>query len=298
MDTTHSRTAISKTAITLLVAIALLAGCSSDTDTDSSTLSAPTTKDKKVSPDSAPVLAIDAEKNTADITAMAKTTTMLPDFASYTDVKTKKREFFNFLLPRIRTANDAELARRDYLLALDPTVLNETDSARLATMAKRYRIKTPDISEPELINQLLIRVDSVPASLILAQGANESAWGTSRFAKQGLNFFGIWCFSKGCGITPSARNDGASHQVQKFKSLQDGVNKYVITLNSHPAYKKLRQVRATQRANDEALLGAELAVGLEKYSERGTEYVEEIQSMISYNKLETFNRKPATLGEG
>ncbi|MGK0461595.1 MAG: Bax protein, partial [Candidatus Azotimanducaceae bacterium] len=235
---------------------------------------------------------------TLEAPAINKPATPLPDFASYTDVKTKKQEFFKFLLPRIRAANNAELKRRDYLLALDPETLNETDQASLATMATRYRIKTPDISDSELINQLLVRVDSVPAALILAQGANESAWGTSRFAKQGLNFFGIWCFSKGCGMTPSARNDGASHEVQKFESLQAGVNKYVITLNSHPAYQKLRQVRAAQRENEEPLLGAELAVGLEKYSERGTEYVEEIQSMISYNKLEAFNREPATSGEG
>jgi Bax protein len=273
-----------KSGITLLITIALLAGCSNDTET--SDLAKPDGRK------------VNETAGTLEAPAINKPATPLPDFASYTDVKTKKQEFFKFLLPRIRAANNAELKRRDYLLALDPETLNETDQASLATMATRYRIKTPDISDSELINQLLVRVDSVPAALILAQGANESAWGTSRFAKQGLNFFGIWCFSKGCGMTPSARNDGASHEVQKFESLQAGVNKYVITLNSHPAYQKLRQVRAAQRENEEPLLGAELAVGLEKYSERGTEYVEEIQSMISYNKLEAFNREPATSGEG
>lgn len=296
MDKTYN-----KSAIILLVAIALLAGCSNDIDTPSTT-----SKDAKGELDSTPPLVSVTPDVTPKVTPQvtpqavkkARAAGPLPDFASYKDVKTKKREFFNFLLPRIRMANDAELERRGYLLALDPAALGETDQARLATMAVRYRIKTPDISEPELIDQLLVRVDSVPASLILAQGANESGWGTSRFAKQGLNFFGIWCFSRGCGMTPSARNDGASHEVQKFKSTQASVNKYVITLNSHPAYKKLRQVRATQRANDAAQLGAELAVGLEKYSERGTEYVKEIQSMISYNKLEAFNRKPGTSGEG
>jgi len=263
------------TGIILLVALVLLAGCSNETNT---------------TPDAQEIQA--ANENTT------ASPTQLPDFASYTDVKSKKREFFDYLLPRIRKANDAELERRDYLLTLDPTELSKGDKTRLAAMAKRYRVTGSDITEPELIDKLLVRVDSVPASLILAQGANESAWGTSRFAKQGLNFFGIWCFSKGCGMTPQARDDGASHEVQKFQSTQASVNKYVITINSHPAYEKLRWVRAEQRANDEALLGTELAVGLEKYSERGTEYIEEIQSMISFNKLEAFNRKPITSGEG
>jgi len=287
---------------TLLVTIALLAGCSNDADMPTEIQGAQTTPAAKVESDS-----IKASTNEAPTASAAQlkasppaitTPTSLPDFASYADVKTKKREFFNFLLPRIRKANDAELERRDYLLTLDPTELSARDRTRLAAMAKRYRVTSADIAESELIDKLLVRVDSVPASLILAQGANESAWGTSRFAKQGLNFFGIWCFSKGCGMTPQARDDGASHEVQKFESTQASVNKYVITMNSHPAYEKLRRVRAAQRANDEALLGVELAVGLEKYSERGTEYVEEIQSMISFNKLEAFNRKAATSGEG
>lgn len=212
----------------------------------------------------------------------------IPDFSAYTDVKEKKREFFNFLLPRIRKANDVELANRDFLLTLDIANLSEQDRTKLAALAKRYRVKQKDTSK--VMAELLLKVDSVPASLVLAQGANESAWGTSRFARQGYNFFGIWCFTKGCGMTPRSRDDDASHEVQRFDSTQGSVNKYVLTINSHPAYAKLRQVRADQRRNDEALLGAELAVGLEKYSERGHEYVEEIQSMISYNELEAFNR--------
>lgn len=221
----------------------------------------------------------------------------LPNFAEYQDVKAKKRDFFNFLLPRIRKANDAELERRDFLLALEPDDLSSRDKERLAKMATRYRVKG-EMTHPELIEALLVKVDAVPAALVLAQGANESAWGTSRFARSGYNFFGIWCFSKGCGMTPRDRNDGASHEVEKFESAQASVNKYVLTLNSHPAYEKLRDVRAKQRNADEALLGAELAVGLEKYSERGEAYIEEIQSMISFNKLEEFNRKAPTTGGG
>lgn len=236
--------------------------------------------------------------NTAVTSEVAATApAALPNFAEYTDVKAKKRDFFNFLLPRIRKANDAELERRDFLLSLDINNLSKRDKERLVSMADRYRV-TEEMTHPELVEALLVRVDAVPAALVLAQGANESAWGTSRFARTGYNFFGIWCFTKGCGMTPKARDDGAVHEVQKFESTQASVNKYVLTLNSHPAYEKLREVRAKQRSTDEALLGHELAVGLEKYSERGEAYVEEIQSMISFNKLEEYNRKPATSAGG
>jgi Bax protein len=264
-----------------LIAILLITACSNEDQATEQHATKPQTSD-----------------NTAGSEKVAVSTpAALPNFADYKDVKAKKRDFFNYLLPRIRKANDVELERRDFLLTLDPEELSKRDKEQLTNLAKRYRVTT-EMNYAELIDALLIKVDAVPAALILAQGANESGWGTSRFARTGYNFFGIWCFSKGCGMTPKDRNDGAVHEVQKFESTQASVNKYVLTLNSHPAYAKLRDVRAKQRRDDEALLGHELAVGLEKYSERGEEYVEEIQSMITFNKLEEFNRKPATSAGG
>ena len=57
---------------------------------------------------------------------------------------------------------------------------------------------TPDdgapITDADLVNALLVRVDTVPASLALAQAAKESGWGTSRFAREGYNLFGYWFF--------------------------------------------------------------------------------------------------------
>lgn len=215
----------------------------------------------------------------------------LPDFSSYQDVQTKKREFFNYLLPMIRSANDNELARRDFLNSIDPNDLSEDEQAELDALAKRYRVVSKNLTAAELVARLHRKVDVVPASLVLAQAANESAWGTSRFARQGNNLFGIWCFSPGCGITPQRRADDAKHEVEKFFSVQAGVEKYIRTINSHPAYAELREVRVELRENDQALSGGQLATGLEKYSERGEAYVEEIQSMISFNRLEEFNRK-------
>jgi Bax protein len=139
------------------------------------------------------------------------------------------------------------------------------------------------------IQQLKTKVNFIPAALILAQAANESAWGTSRFAREGNNFFGQWCFSKGCGIVPNSRNSGANHEVASFDSPLGSVKSYIRNLNSHPTYALLRTLRQQSIDDGQRVSGELLAQGLIGYSERGEEYVKEIQSMIRYNKLSRFD---------
>ena len=133
------------------------------------------------------------------------------------------------------------------------------------------------------------KLDVIPPSLILAQAANESAWGTSRFATKGNNLFGQWCFSKGCGLVPRGRAEGASHEVAKFSSPYRSVRAYIQNLNRHPTYQLLRDVRLEDRRDNAPLSGLELAEGLLGYSERGEEYIEEIRAMIHYNNLEFYD---------
>ena len=137
---------------------------------------------------------------------------------------------------------------------------------------------------------MLIRADIVPASLVLAQAAKESGWGTSRFAREGNNFFGIWCFNSGCGMTPARRDNNRTHEVATFDSVEEGVRYYIRTINSHFAYTDLRSMRANARQQGTQAYGDKLATGLVSYSERGMVYVNEIRSMIEYNQLKRFTR--------
>ena len=98
------------------------------------------------------------------------------------------------------------------------------------------------------------------------------------------NFFGLWCFSKGCGFVPNRRNDGASHEVAKFDSLSRATYTYMRNLNRHDAYADLREIRSRLRANQIPITGVALAEGLMNYSERGAAYVEELQTMILFNE--------------
>ena len=119
----------------------------------------------------------------------------------------------------------------------------------------------------------------------LTQAAMESAWGTSRFAREGNNLFGQWCYQPGCGIVPKRRREGQVHEVASFDVVDAAVASYLRNINSHRAYADLRAARADLRAANQPVTGNAMANHLLRYSERGLDYVEEIQSMIRVNKL-------------
>lgn len=213
-----------------------------------------------------------------------------PDFSAITNIAERKTAFFNYFTPIIEHKNTLILADRERLAAVQNdwqqnAKLSHTHQLYLSRWLKRYKIKEEWPIEKQLA-ELDKRMHIIPPALVLAQAANESAWGTSRFAQDGNNYFGQWCFKKGCGLVPSGRRANAKHEVRKFKNPAGSVDAYLRNLNTHRAYKQLRNIRAQLHQNNQPITGVALAEGLIKYSERGEEYVHELQAMIRSNGLE------------
>mgnify|MGYP001368269478 FL=1 len=226
-------------------------------------------------------------------TANKKASIPLPDFSSFKNVKEKKEQFFQFMLPKIRLANTKIRVERSSLQDVfdrnkDELILSDADKKFLGALKVKYKI-SEELEALDSINALLTKIDEVPASLVLAQSANESGWGTSRFAIEARNMFGIWCFREGCGIKPLQRAAGKKYEVAKYETIQASVEAYMLNINSHPAYRELRRIRSEARADNSYLSGMALAEGLETYSARGEDYVEEIKQLIRINKLQRFN---------
>ena len=209
----------------------------------------------------------------------------LPDFKRYRQVDEKKAAFSAFMLPLIHEANREIRAERKLLKNL-PLEL-EGGPGTLKRLAEKYRVE--EGTREEQIKALLKQVNEIPPSLAMAQAANESAWGTSRFAREANNLYGEWCFVKGCGLVPKRRSSGSQHEVASFVRPFRSVQSYMLNINRHESYAGLRHLRNQQIAEQGYATGMVLAAGLENYSERGEEYIKEIRSMISVNDFDRFD---------
>ncbi|MGI5309751.1 glucosaminidase domain-containing protein [Rheinheimera sp. WS51] len=212
----------------------------------------------------------------------------LPDFNAFSQTSDKKRAFFAYLKPHVKRENARLRSLRSQLLEIiekrqKGLQLTAIENAFLYSLYDEFRLEVTT-SDNNTMTALLSRVDIIPQSLVLMQAANESAWGTSRFAVEGYNFFGQWCFKQGCGIIPSSRDEGQLHEVAKFNGPAQSIASYFYNLNSFYTYQHLREIRQQLRQQNKPLRGEKLAEGLSAYSERGEEYIAEIQSMIRYNR--------------
>ena len=201
----------------------------------------------------------------------------------------RKTTFIKSTLPLILHVNELILQDRARLVALRDQAAEgrlpaEQDRRWLPEIADRYGSKSVD---PVV---LLTHVDIVPPSLAIAQAAEESGWGTSRFAREGNALFGQRAYkAHKKGIVPMERPDGKSFRVRAFDHLIDGVKSYVHNLNSHPAYRDFREARARMRAEEGDIDGYNLAGALLRYSERGMGYVKTIRVIMRINTLRVFD---------
>lgn len=203
----------------------------------------------------------------------------------------KKKKFFDTLRPDIAKENARVMKERNELLDIKKQ-FEDGDLKSVPSKAKQFA-EDYDLVIPETgidkawLDTMLNRINVLPKALVLTQAANESAWGTSRFAKEGNNFFGQWCYVENCGLVPLKRVDGATHEVAKFDSPQESIHAYFMNVNRNSAYKELRDIRAKLAGNKQDLksqvTAIELTNGLLSYSERGQDYVDDLQAMIKHN---------------
>jgi Bax protein len=212
-----------------------------------------------------------------------------PDFARIHNITKRKRSFFQFLLPYLTTGNQKIAKERAFVMEMAQKLethmeIRHDEALRLKAIAERYRLRNAVFSSSSDFAALLKKVDVIPVELGLAQAAIESAWGISYFAREGNNYFGIWCFRPGCGLVPRNRPEKALHEVAIFKNPAQCVESYLLNLNAHPAYEPLRQMRMEMRLQGKIPDGLIMASGLKSYSSQGKKYVKKVQRMIRTNR--------------
>ena len=203
----------------------------------------------------------------------------------------KKVEFIETLLPLIAYQNQQILVERERLFKiqnylLDNKTLNQNDLEYLFAIADKYLIETNNKHKIDIVDKLLLSVNIIPTSIVLAQAATESGWGTSRFAKEYNALFGQYTYNEKKGVIPYEREIGKKHLIKHFSSLDKSVESYFKNINTHYAYEKFRSIRNAMHENnfDIKLLTNALDVYAEDKS-----YVDTINSIIDTNEFTQFD---------
>jgi len=212
----------------------------------------------------------------------------LPDLSGERNIRQRKEKFFKYLMPVIQFENHRLADIRQRLVYIQECIrfghkLAAEDQSWFDETLVDFRLADQDVSGKQFWPLVFMRVDQFPVDLVLVQAANESAWGTSRFAREGNNLFGQWCFSPGCGMVPEGRPEGETYEVARFDSIPHAVAAYMRNLNTGHAYDRLREIRAEKRHQGEVASAAELAGGLIYYSQRREDYVSELLAMLKVN---------------
>ena len=222
--------------------------------------------------------------------------TKLPkDLKTLGNTAQKRELFIKILLPLILDENEKINRDREKLFKILAKNFNSIgERVWLKRRFKEYKIEDKDLGK------LKMRMDIIPVSIAIAQAANESGWGTSRFALEGNALFGQWTWSKK-GISPKKADPNQSHKILQFQILKASVRAYKNNLNTHNAYRKFRETRAKMRQEGNGLDGMVLVKHLQNYASIGEKYVAILSDIIERNSLTDFDKSnllPTKLKKG
>ena len=197
---------------------------------------------------------------------------VVPDNMS---VGMKKERFYHLVVPAVEKV---------YAQLMDfyTRVKSDIDNKRRPTKLKRLREMHKVKSNLELLHALKPH----PPSIVIAQAAMESAWATSRFFREANNVFGMWSKNPkesriAAGIK---RAGGRTIWLRKFYSIEDSVREYYKLMGKGKHFKEFRKRRYE---TDDV---HEIVKKLDKYSEIGHLYGEELSKMIRFNKLTHYDK--------
>lgn len=211
------------------------------------------------------------------------------------DSDMRKELFISSLLPPILKVNEYIEYERSRLLEIIAAIelngkASNTDLYWLTRKMARYRMD--DLTVENLydsLDELHKRMNIIPPSLALTQAAIETGWGTSRFAQQANALYGQWTWDDSAGMVPLERESGATHSIRRFNNLISAVEGYALNLNTHPAYEDFRTERSRFSRSADIVINDDMLFTLLYYSERGFEYIDNLNSIMRANKLRNFD---------
>lgn len=188
--------------------------------------------------------------------------------------QTKKNRFYFLIVPKVQKVHN-ELQERYERISKD--IKNKKQTNEIKKLKKICKAKS-DVA-------LLEALKPHPPSITIAQAAMESAWGTSRFFVKAKNVFGMW------SANPNEPRMAASEQrngtrtiwLRKFNTIEESIKAYYKLIAKGKSFQEFREVRY------ETDNPFEIITKLDKYSEIGDKYAQELMGIIKYNNLTKYD---------
>jgi len=106
---------------------------------------------------------------------------------------------------------------------------------------------------------------NVPREIIIAQAVLESDYGTSRFATEGNNLFGVMTFNLDEPHLKPSNNKSSKFGAKVYQNKCESVKHYIVVLNTGSAFKEFRELRFQMLKNND-LDVLELIKTLKRYA--------------------------------
>ena len=189
----------------------------------------------------------------------------------------RKQRFIDVMLPGILIyRNDLSVERSKVKFLMERSVRANRWSGKDSLFVQEAFMKY----ETNNFGELLKRMTPPPISLVLAQAALESGWGSSRFFKEANNVFGIWSFSESEErIASDGMREGKAVFLKKYSSLLGSIEDYHLNYATSEYYSEFRDCL---NRSDNVF---ELIWYLRMYSERRDQYVIQLRNVIVANNL-------------
>ena len=135
------------------------------------------------------------------------------------------------------------------------------------------------------IEKDLNKYQKVPHEIIIATAIIESDYGTSRFAINGNNLFGIRTYDLSIPHIKPFDNPDSDFGVKKYETKCDSVKDYIHTLNSSFAFEEFRELRFKMIKQGNFIDVFKLVEKLKKYASNPN-YVNLLKKTIKSLKAE------------
>lgn len=191
-----------------------------------------------------------------------------------------KARFVSAVLPSILVAkHEVEENKRKVTLLKEKKRWSTADSTFYFTMKTRYKADN--------IDDLCVRMITIPSSIVLAQAAVESGWGQSRFFLEGSNLFGIWSFNQfEPRIEAGKTRNKKRIYLRSYEDMSQSIVHYFEILGKARPYVNLRKA-VYENGNTDPL---KILPHLENFSERRTAYTNQLKKIIEVNNFTQYDR--------